>query len=373
MRPPVGRQRAFTAVVVAAAMAPIGCTERVALLSAQTGDAAAGFDAAPEDVGSPHPPPLDSGPEPRCSDFNQNVRLEFETPEVVIALDRSYSMFQHKPGARSWWQVAKQELSTYIEANEGAIMFGYEEFPGRAQCDPGVGCCGSSVLVSPYLNSHWDIEKQWHCDGPASFCYETTVESPSGDALGRIRSFFDQETDPVPDRFVLLVTDGDPSCGSNPDECDRAQRQANKLFSMGGIKTMVLAIGDDARSSMCLDMVAMMGQTGGAGSPSFIWAGDQNHLQDQLQKAMAPAEERACRFLMRAEVKNREKLSVAANFMPVPRDPTHREGWDFDPPDAPELQIYGSVCTKLKSNEIEHRAVRAQLSCTQCGSSIDCQ
>jgi hypothetical protein len=365
------------AVVVTATLAAIGCTERVPLLSAELEDADAP-EPTPEDAAPPQPPPPppmahDAAAEPRCSDFTQNVRLEFETPEVVIALDRSYSMFQHKPGDKSWWQTVKQELSTYIRANEGAIMFGYEEFPGHAQCDPGAGCCGSPVLVSPYLNSHWDIEKQWRCDGPADFCFETTVESPSGDALTRIRDFFDQETDPVSDRFVLLVTDGDPSCASNPDECDRAQHQANKLFSRGGVKTMVLGLGDDAMTSRCLGSVADMGQTSVAGVPGFAWTGDQNHLQDQIQKAMEPAADRACRYLMRSEVRNREKLSVVANFMPVPRDRTHKEGWDFDPTGAPEIQIYGSVCTKLKSNDIEHRAVRAQLACAQCGSTIDCQ
>jgi hypothetical protein len=355
-------------------MAAIGCTDRVALISAETEEAGVP-DRGAEDAGAWRPPTSrDAGPGPRCSDFVQNVRLEFETPEVVIALDRSFSMFQHGPNDKSWWQAAKQELSTYIRANEAAIMFGYEEFPSRAQCDPGVGCCGSSVLVSPYLNSHWDIEKEWRCDATAgSSCYETSIDSPSGAALATIRDFFDQETDPVPDRFVLLVTDGEPSCGAGPDQCEMAQRQANKLFSMGGAKTMVLGLGDGTRESMCLDAVAGMGQTGSTGTPSYVWAGDQTHLQDQLQKAMAPAEERACRFVIRADLKNRDKLTVLANFDPVPRDPAHKEGWDFDPSGAPELQIYGTVCTKLKTGDIEHRAVRGQMNCTQCGSSIDCQ
>jgi hypothetical protein len=376
MRRQLCRQRAFAAVVAVAPLL-VGCTERVALLTAEFPDA--DDSGPPVDAGTPRPDAMavamasaDAGDGPRCSDFMQNVRLEFETPEVIIALDRSYSMFQRLPGGKSWWQASKEELATYIEANEGAIMFGYEEFPSRDSCDPGSACCGSPVIVAPSLNSHWDIEKQWHCDGPASFCYETSMDAPSGDALMQVRQFFDGEQDPVADRFVLLVTDGDPSCGSNPDECDDAQRQANRMFSMGGIKTMVLGMGADAKASTCLDAISSMGQTAGSGMPRFTLAGDPGQLQAQLRKAMAPAEDRACRYLIRADVKNRDKVSVTANFSTLPRDRTHKEGWDFDPPDAPEIQIYGSVCTKLKCNQIEHRAVRAQVTCTQCGSTVQC-
>jgi hypothetical protein len=375
MSPRVGRQRAFVAVVVAGLAG--ACTSQVPLLSSVSPAADADVpepDAAlSPDAGLPPDarPPRETGPEASCSEFTEAVRLEFQAPEVVIALDRSFSMFGHKPGAKSWWQRAKEELSSYMRANEGAIQFGYEEFPGRAVCDAMSGCCGSRVLVPPYLNSHSEVEHQWKCDNQAS-CYETTMESPSGDALERIRTFYDNEPDPSSDRFVLLVTDGAPSCASDPDECDNAGRQAARLFSMGGIKTMVLGIGDDTKSSQCLDAVAFMGQTRQPGPTSYAWTADPDDLADQLAKAMVPLEQRTCRFLVRGDVKDLNKLEISVNFMSLPRDTTHRDGWDLDASGSPEIQLYGSACKQLKCNQLEHRAVRAEITCTQCGSRVTC-
>jgi hypothetical protein len=372
----LGRKRAFLAVTAALAWAGLACTERVPLISASTE-----ADAAPEPEEDAAPPadrrvtpdvvapPRDTGPEARCSEFTQNVRMDALVPQVIIALDRSFSMFQHKAG-KSWWVWVKQALLDYMRNNDGAVEFGYEEFPGRQNCDPSTGCCASRVLVQPYLNSHGQIEHEWRCDSPG--CYETTLESPSGDALGRIRSFYDVQRDPAMDRFVLLITDGEPTCSANMDECNEVGRQAGRMFTLGGIKTMVLGLGEETKASHCLEDAAVMGQTRQPGAMDFPWVGDPAQLGEQLEKVMAPVEERTCRFILREEVKDRDKLVVMANFRPLQRDPMRKEGWEFDPGGGPEIQIFGSVCKKLKCAELESRAIKAQVTCTQCGSSVTC-
>jgi hypothetical protein len=373
------RQRAFLAVVMAGTLLGAACTERVILISAQAEpdadpawepeDASGGPDLTAEpDAGVPR----DSAAEPKCSGFTQNLRLEYQSPEVVVALDRSFSMFAHKPGEKNWWQWVKQELVSYINSNEGAIQFGYEEFPGRALCDQASGCCGSRVLVSPALNTHWEIEHQLKCDNPANGCFDTSPDSPSGDALARIRAFYESDGDPSADRYVLLITDGNPSCANDPTECDEAARQAGKLFSGSGIKTIVLGLGDEATKSTCLDAVASRGQTRLAGPVGFVSLTDPTQLGHQLAKALAPVEDRTCRFVVRGDDKERETMTVTVNYTPLPRDPGHLEGWDFESPGAPVIRLYGSTCKKLKCALMEPRAVKAQVECTQCGSTVTC-
>jgi hypothetical protein len=371
----LGRKRAFLAVTAALAVPALGCTERVSLLSAVNyADAAPEpeVDAAPapdRPVRPDAPLPGDTGPEAKCSEFTDNVRIDYQVPQVVVALDRSFSMFQHKAG-KTWWVWVKQALLSYMESNDGAVEFGYEEFPGRSSCDPSAGCCAGRVLVQPYLNSHSQIDHEWRCEGVS--CYETSIESPSGDALGRIRSFYDGQRDPATHRFVLLVTDGEPSCAANPEECGDAGRQAGRMFTTNGVKTIVLPIGEEARTSACLEAVAVMGQTRQAGDTAFPWVGDPGQLDAQLAKAMAPVEERACRFVVRDNLQDRDKLVVTVNFKPLERDPMHQEGWDFVAGGAPEIQLFGSVCKKLKCSQLESRAIKAQVTCTQCGSNVTC-
>jgi hypothetical protein len=372
----VSPARAHLAVMVTPLLAAaLACTERVPLLSAEP---AAG-DPPPEvDAGAPgDSAPVDARQREvaesiRCHEMTQHVRLESHNPEVVVALDRSFSMFDGKRG-RSWWEAVRQELTAYMRNNEGGIMFGYEEFPARASCDRQTGCCGSRVLVPPLLNSSWEVERKLRCDSIADGCYTTTNHAPGADALAAIRTFYEGEPDPEPDRFVLLITDKEPACPADPDHCQEAGVQAAKLFSMGGVKTIVLGLGEQTRTSACLETVATAGQTREPGATPFPWAAEPAQLKEQLARAMAPIEARACRFTVRSDIQNWQKISVTVNYMPLARDPSHKEGWDFDPPGTPEIQLYGAACTKLKCAQLEHRAVRASLDCTQCGSIVSCQ
>ncbi|HXU83614.1 MAG TPA: hypothetical protein VN914_19610 [Polyangia bacterium] len=375
-----GRQRALLAVVGALALGGLGCTERVPLISSATitdvdaavepedayrpPDRPAPADAAPADTG------VDAGRDVRCTDYTQTHRLNLEFPEVVVALDRSFSMFNHKPGAKSFWTAAREALLDYMRETDGAIAFGYAEFPGRVSCDPGFGCC-TRFPVSPSLNSHGGIEQAWSCNTQG--CFDTADESPSGHALSRIRTqYFDTETDPMPDRYVLLVTDGEPSCGSDTGECAYAEHQATRLYSNGGVNTIVLPLGDDAKKGPCLDAVAVAGHTREPGATAFPAAADPGQVGAELRKAMAQVEERTCRFLVKDDIRNRDSLEVTVEFKPLPRDPAHKEGWDFDPSGSPEIQIYGTACKKLRCSLLFQRDFRAEEACTQCGSTITC-
>jgi hypothetical protein len=378
--PRVGRRRALLAVALGGGLV-IGCTQQVELMVAEVPDADA--PAAPvEDARAPEPDrplPVDraqlrdvaAGEPQKCDQFTRPIRLEFDPPEVVVALDRSASMYARK-GDKMWIAWVKQALSAYLGSNEGAVAFGYEEFPGRTTCDQTSACCASRVLVPPYLDSHGDIEQKWHCDAGAGGCIETRAESPSADALSRIRSYYENETDAATDRFVLLVTDGEPSCSIDPGQCDDAGREASRLFSMSGVRTMVLPIGDEAKKSHCLEGVAVMGQTRAPGSIDFPAVADPSQLGKQLDRAMTPVMARACRFIVRDNVTNPDQLLVTVNWMAVPRDQSHKDGWDFDASGAPEIQLYGPLCTKIKCNQVEHRAVKAQVNCMQCGSDVVC-
>jgi hypothetical protein len=373
------RQRALLAVVGALSLDGSGCTERVPLISASTQADAAD---QPEDAYVPpdRPVPIDrasdtgppdAGPDVTCTDSVQPHRLDLEYPEVVVALDRSFSMYNHRSAGRTWWTAAKEELLDYMRQTDGTIAYGYAEFPGRVTCDPSVGCC-TRMPVLPSLYSDRGVEAAWQCNTQS--CFETTDESPSGHVLSRIRSHYEAEQAPVPeDRYVLLITDGAPSCAADPDECELAATQAARMFSMGGIKTFVLPLGDEAKNSTCLADVAVNGQTRAPGATDFPWVVDAGKLAAKLREVMAPVAERICRFHVRGEIRNRDSLSVTVDYKPLPRDPTHKEGWDYDPSGSPEIWLYGSTCKKLQCSQLAQKDLRAEESCMQCGSVLTCQ
>jgi hypothetical protein len=259
-----------------------------------------------------------------------------------------------------------------MQANEGAIEFGYAEFPARGACDPGLACCASDVLIRPDRGRAWAIEQKigW-CDTAATGCQPTSDDSPSADVLARIAGRAEAEARPNPNRFVLLITDGGPSCGASTAMCAQAGTEAARLHA-AGVKTIVLGVGDEAKQSPCIAEIARQGHSERTGTPAFPWVGDVTQLDRELAAALAPVTALACRFTLKDGVMNPDKLRVAVNNWSIRRDPTRTDGWELVAPGSAQIQVYGPACTKLLCSDFLPRDFRAWTPCTQCGREVTC-
>jgi hypothetical protein len=278
-----------------------------------------------------------------------------------------------KFGAQSRLVSARQEVLDLLKALQGGISFGFMEFPSRFSCDQGFACCASRVLVPPAANNMFEIDHEIRCDSAASGCFDLSVDSPTGDALMRVRNFFDREPAAAADRFLLLVTDGNPSCGSDTS-CEGTVAEAARLADTTGVKTIVVALGEDVKTSTCLDMIAVAGGMARTGTPRYAWGGTVAELHQALDEAMAPVIDESCRLTFRNAAPKAEKVSVlmrtnsATSFVEIPRDASRKEGWNFDPPGSLEMRLYGSPCEKLRTGMILKTDLRVGVACTRCGS-----
>jgi hypothetical protein len=371
-----GRTWAVSAAL-AVGITTVACTSQVPLPGVrQTEPDAAAEDAAPDGPAKKDAAPADRARDTTgdsiCREMTPYVSFELNRPEMMIVFDRSYSMTR-KFGDKSRLSAARQEVLSMVHAYQGGILFGFVEFPSRNSCDTGVACCASRVLVAPSWNAYFDIDQELRCETAATGCFEAPLDSPANDALMRVRNFFDLEPAADADRFILLVTDGSPSCGSDTSICDRTVAEASRLGATTGVKTIVVALGEDAKTSSCLDMVAAAGGMARAATPSYAWGGTLDELRAQLADAMAPVVDETCRLRFRTTPNNLEKVSVFLKFSPLPRDPNRKEGWNFDPPNTPEMRLYGTPCEKLRLGQIQKSDLRVGVTCTQCGSSQTCQ
>lgn len=348
-------------VAVGAALAAAACTERVPLPTVGAG--AGGRPGGRGDAGSG-----DRAPDAKCQEYFESVPVRVHHPEVVISFDRSFSMTRAY-GASSRIQVARQALLAAVRSHEERLEIGYQEFPGRVSCEP-VGCCASRVLVPPQLNGYAALEAQLRCDPADRGCFESPMESPSADAISRLRRFFDVDADPRAERFVLLVTDGAPSC--EVGACDKMVEETSRLWSEQGVKTAVLTLGDEVKTSPCLDMVAAAGQMARQGMPSYHWAADEAQFKQQVQDVVSQMTTRLCRVTLRNVPPSTDRLSVTLNDVPVPRDPSGKDGWSFDPPRSLTLRLHGSWCEKLRASTAPARDIKVLLACQQCGSTVTC-
>lgn len=308
--------------------------------------------------------PADGGFSLTCN----TVRLsaDQENPRVVIALDRSLSMLQPvTPGGASRLQMVQKALSAAFKAFSPSVHFGYEEFP--VQCSDG-GCCASEVVYPPSPNAVQAIEKRFRCEAEPSTCYKTASDSPSHLALHRCKEFFyisaRNERGTPPPRYVLLITDDDPGCAATTSTCSRALDEIADLGRVG-VKTVVVGVSEELRTSGCLDRMAATGGAPREGSPSHHLAPDETQLNQVLNEVLNKISIAACRFRFDAPVTS-DRLMVSVAGQLVRRDPARQDGWEVDSGSGGQsVTIFGPACDRLRRPPITSVSFFYALSCTR--------
>jgi hypothetical protein len=162
-------------------------------------------------------------------------------------------------------------------------------------------------------------------------------------------------TSPNP-KYLLLATDGEPTC--NPDlpaanmndiDAAGAQQAVTDAFNMG-FKTFVVGIGD-TMGAATLDQMAINGgmpQVGAA--TSFYQVTDAASLVAALQTILGRIG--SCQFnigLAPNSMTTNDLIDVFGDGMPIPRDTTHTDGWDYSNADKTAIEIYGPRCEAVKA------------------------
>jgi hypothetical protein len=318
---------------------------------------APGSDAEdPVDADEPAPTdPPDGGPDgsgrpdPDCRPLpGPLVQLN---PQVVIALDRSASMFR-KPagGGQPTIEWVRSGLRGLLGTYEGIIHIGYEEFPIPAEapeCGGGI-CCASDVLVAPMASPLSAMEARWSCghDQP-TWCAKTSSESPSYEALGRIRAKYRRDDDGSDvARYALLLVDHDPWCEGMTAK-GACQATIDRVWSMRTtdpvIKTMVYGMSTTVADSLCLsEMAHRGGMAREAGAfPSHFVALDETSFVKQLGDQLANVARGACAFAVPYFPSSH--LLVTLDGDPIPRD--EGNGWSWVT--SRQIRFNGSSCDRL--------------------------
>src|SRR5262249_27003083 len=131
-----------------------------------------------------------------------------------------------------------------------------------------------------------------------------------------------------------------------------------------GVKTIVIGVGDDVKSSQCLDTLGRTGLTR-SGSAGYAWAGDEMQLAQLMRTAMVSVSTCALR-LSGVLPESTDRLSIAVSGAAVPRDPALKEGWSPDPVMRNRIVFYGSWCDRIRSGVVQERDVTVTVHCSLC-------
>jgi hypothetical protein len=310
------------------------------------------------------------------------LRLDFQRrpADVLILFDRSESMLtEFSTGTR--YSVVSEHLADLVDTYQDKLRFGFQQFPDVAGCgtDHASGCCAGGPSVPVALNSGADVRAAIAAAQPGG-------STPTAEALRRAREYFATLEDGIPDRYLLLATDGRPSCDAGgrlaePDvldaegvrkagACYDALAEVDRLVA-AGVQVIVLGVGSSflegpAGQPPCLEELARRGRGALAlpeDRPWYFPGTDREALEEALQRIFGGAIHPSCTLRLTTRPPDPGRVSVYLDGHEVPR---HRNyGWDYVSPDDPqELHFYGDYCRRIHRFQVN--ALEVRWGCPPC-------
>jgi hypothetical protein len=282
----------------------------------------------------------------RCfGNQGQQFTVTPESPEVVVALDRSTAMNEAFGNDTSQLSSALEALDaqvflfTQAQTGQPLIRFAFVDFPDIANdCNATVGCCSSDVTPTASLAA---FEAVTTCNDMPNTCFQA-AQRPTANALSKAQAFLGNDSLPG-QHYVLLVTDGPPSgCDMLGTDCTDALGALSK-----SVQTTIVSIGGDTSPAGCL--LNLASAEGGQGAPFYYTAASPNDLTTVLATVINTMAQGACRLDLSTVPSAPDQLSVMFEGTPVLRDVNHNSGWDLNGSGS-RLTLYGTACQELVQN-----------------------
>jgi hypothetical protein len=357
-----------------------------AVACAQNPDGSARGDGGVDRPGAADAP---TGPAMPCA-TDAAVDLDPSDVDVLIVFDGSESMGVGF-GSGTRYSVVADVLSQLVDDYQGRIRFGFAQFPGAdSLCSDSTvtGCCAGPPIVPVALNNGAAVQAALKQMLPPA------GSTPTALALQFAHAYFARLGDKVAKRYVLLATDGLPSCtlsgtlsSSQPDDgsggisdaCQDAVAQVQALVQ-DKIDVLVLAVGaeltdDPAGPPNCLDQLAHEGgmPQSTTNGREYYSAASSESLQLTLEQIFGGVEKTSCFLELDLPPGSNEPVAVYLDGQQIPYNPDN--GWDFDPVgDAgaeSRVRIVGQYCDQIQ--QFRYSKIQAKFGCSPCDEPGSCQ
>ncbi len=280
----------------------------------------------------------------------QNFDLQRKPAEILIVLDRSASMKDPPTGSTgsSKWDVVVPGVNQVVMATDASVSWGLKVFPeGEGnECVTGSVTNAVPVKIAPA-----------NAQPVTAAVTATTPEgngTPTGDAINAAVTYLKTLTDTNP-KFILLATDGEPSCNGTSKDSTGARTQAVSAVTAAaaaGFKTVVVGVATTkATATQALNDMAVAGQMARADSnplaTKFYLASTKDELVASLETITGQVS--SCVFDLSKTPPDPDNIAVVVNGAMAPQDTTHAAGWDYTKTDDTQVQVFGSWCDQIKT------------------------
>jgi len=267
-------------------------------------------------------------------------------------LDRSASMKDEPEGGSiQKWAMTIPPVKNVLQSTDGGIAWGLKLYPESQDTE----ACAPETIVPT-------IHVPIAASNAATVVAAIDATAPEGDgtptgdaikfALAHLRERATLNDNP---KYILLATDGDPSCPSGGDAAaDYAVEQIEEALE-AGFPTFV--VGVDTSKDSSIERLNRMAEAGGRPRPSTSTPAGEERTSfyltstgDALEEALRgiTGELASCIFELDPPPPIPDNIAVDFGGTRTDRDPTRTNGWEYTKADYTELQVYGPWCERIQ-------------------------
>jgi hypothetical protein len=289
---------------------------------------------------------------------HQEFQIGQKPADVLLVLDRSSSMTEDLVPTK--WSMVVPALQQVISATAGSISWGLKVFPlGNEAGECSTAGYPAGVLVEVAPNNATAMNGTLGSQEPRG------DGTPTGDAVNEAVKYLQtlQNNDP---KYILLATDGEPSCTGTTKDGTAARAAAITAVTnaaAAGFHTFVLGIATSDKYADVLNQLADAGLEARPRpdpNPVATWnhyylASTQAELVTVFSTITAVVA--TCIFPLAKAAPDPNLVNVyvgdRVEANAVPRDTTSTNGWNYVGDDYLTLQLFGSACDRVGAQSVQ--------------------
>jgi von Willebrand factor type A domain len=292
----------------------------------------------------------------------ESFELRRNPVDLFVVLDRSGSMKDDSKGDSanpdagrpSKWSQVIPALTEVIRGAAATVAWGLKTFPedvpgSSSDCESASVTTAIDVPISPM-----------NATQTADAIEATSPEGNGTPTAAAIEVATGYLTGLATDdrKFILLATDGEPSCGGSAGSLVKSSSTAKtdaiaavKSAASANLHTFVIGVATTKSSATStLNDLATAGMEpradpGGTGT-KFYLATTESELVTALRSIVMPIAH-SCVFSLTRTPPDPLNIAVKIGGAKAPLDSGHDDGWDYTDGNHTQVQVYGSWCDKV--------------------------
>lgn len=276
----------------------------------------------------------------------QQFEVEQKPADILLVLDRSGSMqddVNGDDGEPSKWELVVPALQEVISATDAQVAWGLWLFPagdGAGECNDASYPKDIAVPVQP--NNAVRVNAAITSATPEG------DGTPTADAIDEALKYLSALQDGRR-KYILLATDGEPSCAGKTKGSDKARTAAVSAVERAAgadVHTFVVGIAT-TKDSASKTLTSLAAAGGEAPASGYYLASSRAELLAAMQRITGSVA--SCRFPLAAKPPEPDHVGVRIGTQLVSKDLKGVNGWRYVDGQSMEIELVGAACEQLKA------------------------